>query len=139
MQGLWWHGIFSLIPALAVGLLFILFFSQVFRRSSNHAEQVEIGDSKMVYGKYDGNLTVSVIGMLKNTTDLPLEDLQLEAQFFDKAGDLLDVGTHNGYGETIPPSGEAAFKIQVYATHPVEEYASFRVFLRSAKDATAFP
>ncbi|MCH7752229.1 MAG: hypothetical protein IH898_08760, partial [Planctomycetes bacterium] len=57
MQGFWWHGILALIPALVVGLLFILFFSHVFSRSPNYADQVEIADSKMVFGKYDGHVT----------------------------------------------------------------------------------
>ena len=93
----------------------------------------------MVFGKHDGNPTVSVIGMLQNNSDIALDDLHLEAQFFDKDGKLLDVGIHDGYSETIPASGEAAFKVYVYAARPEEDYGSFKVFVRSAKDARAFP
>jgi hypothetical protein len=77
--------------------------------------------------------------MLQNSADIPLDDLQLEAQFFDKDGKLLDVGTHAGYSETIPASGEAAFKVYVYAARPEADYGSFKVFVRSAEDARAFP
>jgi hypothetical protein len=39
----------------------------------------------------------------------------------------------------VPASGEAAFKVYVYAARPEEEYGSFKVFVRSAEAAVAFP
>jgi hypothetical protein len=120
---------------LVLGWIYFKFFGS----SPNYSDQVSVADSKMVFGKHDGNPTVSVIGMLHNQSDMPLDDLHLEAQFFDKDGKLLDVGIHNGYSDTIPASGEAAFKVYVYAARPEEDYGSFKLFVRSAKDARAFP
>jgi len=88
---------------------------------------------------HDGNPTVSVIGMMQNSADFPLDDLQLEAQFFDQDGELLDVGTHSRYSETLPANGEAAFKVYVYAARPEEDYASFKISVRFAEDARVFP
>jgi hypothetical protein len=139
MQGFWATGFFAFIPTLLFVLLFVWFYFNIFRSSPNYADQVSIADSKMVFGKHDGNPTVSVIGMLHNNSEISLDDLQLEAQFFDKGGELLDVGSHDGYSESIPASGEAAFKVYVYAARPVEDYGSFKVFVRSAEDARAFP
>lgn len=139
MQGFWATGFFAFIPTLVFMLLIGWFYFSIFRSSPNYADQVSIADSKMVFGKHDGNSTVSVIGMLKNNSEVALDDLHLEAQFFDKNGELLDVGSHDGYGETIPASGEAAFKVYVYAARPEEDYGSFKVHVRSAKDARAFP
>jgi hypothetical protein len=138
MQGFWTTGLAFISPLLFL-LLFGWFYFKFFSSSPNYSDRVSIADSKLVFGKHDGNPTVSVIGMLKNNSDIPLDDLQLEAQFFDKDGKLLDVGIHDGYSETIPASGEAAFKVYVYAARPEEDYGSFKVFVRSAKDARAFP
>ena len=102
MQGFWATGFLAFIPTLLFLLLFVWFYFNIFSSSPNYADQVSITVSKMVFGKHDGNPTVSVIGMLQNNSDIPLDDLQLEAQFFDKDGELLDVGSHDGYSETIP-------------------------------------
>lgn len=141
MQGL--RG--SVVVAWIIGILYILALALVvsyfngFSSGPNYADKVSISDSKKVFSKHQGDPTVAVIGMLQNNATLDLDHIQLEAQFLDKDGELLDVGSKGMYGYAIPASGEVAFKVLVNAAQPEEDYGSTKVFVRSAEDASAFP
>lgn len=138
MLGFWGSGLATIAWFAGFALFYWLFMYRL-ANDTDYSHQVEVASSKMVFGTHDGNRMASVLGLLKNKATFPLDDLHLEVQFFDAEGELIDVGTHDGYSDTIPARGEAAFKIYVYASRPEEDYKSFKVFVRSAKDGTGFP
>ena len=80
-------------------------------------------------GKY-----VSVVGTLTNRSEFTWKEVQLEAQFFDKDGKLIDTGLERNFDTVILAHGEAAFRIRLVADKPETSYASHKVFIRSAKD-----
>ena len=104
--------------------------------------QVKVASSKMLFGRSDKDgPVVCVIGILKNDSDVGWKEAQLEAQFYDRTGQLIDVGTDQWQRVIfqVPPHGECAFKIRLPADHPTDSYASYKLFVRSAVDARSWP
>jgi len=87
------------------------------------------------------NLTVSVVGIITNQSEFGWKHVGLEAQLFDKDRKLIDViSSDSDYGGiTVLPHSEAGFKIEGKATKKESEYASHKVFVRTAKDIKAWP
>ena len=82
---------------------------------------------------------MSVVGTLTNTSDVGWKDVGVEAQFFDKAGKLIDaIPTVDYRGLTVLPHGVAAFKIETKAATTESNYATLKVSVRSAKDVDAW-
>ncbi len=103
--------------------------------------QVSVASSKMVFGQSKDGPVICVIGMLKNDSDLAWKRVELEVQFYDPAGELIDVGTNTRqrYISEILPHGEIAFKVRLVPDVPVEDYASYKLCVRSAADARSYP
>ncbi len=103
--------------------------------------EVKVVSSKMVFGKAKEGTVVCVIGRIKNESEIAWKDLQIEAQFFDQAGKLIDVAIDPKYyfASEILPHGEGAFKVRAVADFPKETYASYKINVRSATDAKKFP
>jgi hypothetical protein len=87
------------------------------------------------------NLTVSVVGVITNQSEFGWKHVGLEAQLFDKDRKLIDViSSDSDYGGiTVLPHSEAGFKIEGKATKKESEYASHKVFVRTAKDIKTWP
>ena len=103
--------------------------------------QVSVASSRMVFGQSKDGPVVSVIGMLKNDSDLAWKRVELEVQLYNSTGELIDVGTDRWqrYVSEIAPQGEIAFKMRLVAEFPVKDYASYKLFVRGATDARSFP
>jgi hypothetical protein len=102
--------------------------------------QITVASSRMTFGQSLAGPVVCVVGILKNDSDVAWKGLGLEAQFYDPAGKLLDVHTDamERYVSQLPPRGECAFMIRLQADHPDEDYASYKLFVRSAVDARSW-
>lgn len=89
----------------------------------------------------ESNLYVTVVGTVTNHSNIAWKDVGVEAQFFDKAGTLIDAITVNSdeyRSVVVLPHGEAAFKIERAAAHPINDYATNRLTVRWAKDVNAW-
>lgn len=83
------------------------------------------------------DMSVTVVGMLTNQSNITWKDVGVEARFLDKSGKQFDAITVNAdeyRGTTVLPHGEAAFKIEGHAARPVSDYGSYKVIVRWAKD-----
>jgi hypothetical protein len=129
-----------IIPlALLMQYLFPTPFSNTALRSYNG--EVKVASSRMVFGQSKDGPVVSVVGLLKNESDFGWRQLELDVQYFDRKGELIDVGadTRGYYLSTILPRGEIAFKFRGLADLPADDYASYKVFVRVAADARRWP
>ena len=87
-------------------------------------------------------LYVTVVGTLTNRSAIAWKDVGVEAQFFDPSGKPFDAITVNAdeyRGVAILPHGEAAFKIEGRAARAASDYETYKVLVRWAKDAHAWP
>jgi len=134
----------SMLALLSGGVFFLVggvmgyVLSEVQQRKedfTHYRGQIVVVDSEMLFGKDEKGRTVSVVGILKNNTQIPWEHVQVEVRFFDGGGRLIDAGLDDRLGGAIPPGAENAFKVVLKPNLPDERYASYKVFVRYAEDA----
>ena len=104
---------------------------------SGFRDQIAVVESSMHYSAADDKCgaTVSALGKIRNNSDVSWKDIYLEAQYFDFSGTMIDTNGAQQYGLVIPAHEEVAFRIRGSADRAEQEYASLRVFVRSARDA----
>jgi len=119
-----WLAIDRLLAEFAIG-----------RASPTAAADLRLIDSTMLTGRWGGQNRLAVLGRIRNQGDEPLGWLQIEAQFRDREGTLVDTATEFAFrwGGKVLPGQERAFRIDVEAELPLEFYHSCKVFLRSAR------
>lgn len=95
---------------------------------------ISVLESRMNFGTEDNEPAVYVVAVVTNKSDIAWRDIELDARFFDKTGTLIDAQTDSDYS-TIWPHGDSAFRIKLKPSHDLSDYQSYKVFVRSARDA----
>ncbi len=132
----------GVLPGLAFLLFVIPNMGKTLNRPSylfmDFVSQVPVTSSNMYFETTNGRRTVTVIGTIRNDTNIPWESLSMEVQFYDKAGKRIDVVEDFYSSRMLTPHGEHAFRISGAASKPIAGYASHKVFLRHASDVDHF-
>jgi len=143
-----WLTVFSLrnpilfVLALCVlGMVVCSLFAIALRKQLNsgidfapYRDSISVVDSRMTFGKDDNGPVVYVVTVITNQSNLPWKETEFDARFFDKTGKLIDAQQWRDYS-TIWPHGDSAFRIVVRPSHDLSDYQSYKVFVRSARDA----
>jgi hypothetical protein len=101
--------------------------------------QIVVESSSMHFGQTTNGNFISAIGTLRNDSPHAWKEIQIEAQFYDTNGRLIDTRTESRFGQVLPPGNAQAFRIRTPADKPELSYAGHKVFVRSAKDARTWP
>jgi len=101
---------------------------------ANHAGELTVTGSRMDFWNVNGGLRAMVVGKLRNKGSVPWKYIELECQFYDAEGKLVDVG-HESHSGTVLSHGEAAFSVGFDADLPREAYVGHQVIVRAARDA----
>ncbi|HEY3760486.1 MAG TPA: FxLYD domain-containing protein [Verrucomicrobiae bacterium] len=137
---------FSGIVAMTVWILAMValmaFMEKAFGPKTDFAEyhdQISVLNSQFSQQMRESNLWNTVVGTLTNSSKASWKDVEVEAQFFNKSGTMIDAITvkDNYIGIVILPHGEAAFKIDGRAVCPAIDYATNKLYVRWAKDANS--
>jgi hypothetical protein len=135
-------------PAFAVFLImgFLLVFGVIFESLfvfdkgedfATYSNQITISKTELKFGETSRGPTVVVMGEIKNNSDLSWEDVQLEVRFYDNNEKLSDTDQENKYSFVVPANDVSPFKISIQREFPEDQYASCKVRILSAKDASA--
>lgn len=100
-----------------------------------HRSQIIVTNTTMHYSESGNTNTITVVGYLINESALAWNTLQIEAQFFDSNGKLVDTATEILPSQELPSHMTQAFRIRATAAMTGDQYASHKVFIRTAKDA----
>ena len=144
------HPIFGLV---VIGIPVVVFYTiislvmmqsweRTFGKGRNLAEyrdQIVVLESQMNYSVVDKKPVVSTVGKIKNNSNISWKDVQLEVQYYEKDGKLVDTYSERPFSISIHPGVEQAFRLRAAADKPPSAYASHRVFVRSAKDEQNWP
>ena len=107
--------------------LYTSFFSEG-EQFSDYADQIEVLSSEHRFGNRKGYSTVTVVGVLRNNSNVEWSNVQYEVRFFDSESILIDAGNGNDlYFAGLPSQGERAFKVSFPMEFPREEYISHMV------------
>src|SRR5713101_2122572 len=97
-------------------------------------DQIVVTGSQVNYSQTEKGAFIAVVGMIKNNSKFSWKEVELEVQYFDKDGKMIDTKSDQGYNVTILQQGERAFRIRAQADRPEAAYASHKIFVRAAKD-----
>ena len=104
-----------------------------------YRDQITISDSELKFGekKVCDTVfeTVAVIGTMSNSSSIPWKDIQIEVQFYDSNGKMIDSEQQKEYPFEVPADGNAAFKVSTQREFPREQYVSYKATIISARDA----
>lgn len=107
-----------------------------------HQAQLSILESAVSQRVASNGLYVVITGVLTNGSDYSWKNIGLEGQLFNRDGKLVDVipASSDFYGGIVAASHSvSAFKIEGRTSRSAADYANHKVFVRWAKDATAWP
>lgn len=85
---------------------------------------------------------VVITGVLTNGSDYAWKNIALEGRLYGRGGRLVDVipATAEYYGGIVAAAHSvSAFKIESRTSHSLADYASHKVEVQWAKDATSWP
>ncbi len=144
-----WLAFFSLRNPVVFLIFFPLFFSVLtvgFLASvwgmlnpgqdfSPYRDSISVVESRMSFqpDDYGKGTMLCVVVVLTNKCELAWQNPQLDLRFYNQAGTLIDANAYMGRG-TIYSNGELALRARVLPCHEISEYASCKVFVRSAAD-----
>ena len=98
-------------------------------------EKIAVFDTTMHYSQSDKTNIISTVGYLRNDSSNSWQALQLEVQYFDSGGKLVDTKTETLQYQELPMGMTEAFRIRAAAAAAESSYVSNKVFVRMAKDA----
>lgn len=89
----------------------------------------------MSYGKDDCGSYISVIGKLRNDTDIAWENVYFEARFYDTNNKLIDTISDNNHDLVVLPNADGAFRVRGRADKPEQSYHRFDLIIKKAREA----
>ncbi len=98
--------------------------------------QLRLVQTDMIPGKLGSQPVLAVVGTIRNVSEETWSSPQVEVQFKDADGRLVDTATHLAYDRMILPAGEIGFKMTLAPELPLDRYHSWQVVLRSAREGT---
>jgi len=107
------------------------------REPQPYTGQIKVVASELAFGESKDGPVVCVIGRLRNDSNIPWSSIDLDAQFLDGNGKVVDVAQDRTYHYMLVdvlPYGECGFKIRGPRDFPKEKYASVKIDVTYAKD-----
>jgi hypothetical protein len=101
--------------------------------------QLQVLETTMRFADSESGTHVVIVGNIRNESPVAWKTPQLEAQFFDETGNLIDTFTEIRVKEEILPGDMRGFKIRAVADKPEKMYHTHKVFVRTARDARSWP
>lgn len=103
--------------------------------SAQSANPGEIVNDRITVKTWESGSYVFTIGEIQNNSDATLDDIIVEARFFDADGELIDVTVERLYSVRVPPAESVAFRLQSLALADQEDYVSHQVRIVSASES----
>lgn len=98
----------------------------------NFRNEISPTDTSIIFTKNSDWNQVSVIGQIANSSDIDLDDIVIEARYYDANGELIDTATDSNYHAVLPAGGKIAFRVDTDAAAEESEYSSHEVTITSA-------
>lgn len=127
----------ALISLFVAFLLFQRLFERLLQPGidfSSYRDSISVIESRMNLEKGDKESSVNVVAVITNKSELAWKEIEMDTRFFDKTGTMIDAQTVPQRW-TILPHSELAFRIRITTSRELSEYDSYKIYVRSAKDA----
>jgi hypothetical protein len=107
------------------------------RNFSSSRDKVEVLSSQLVVDSSRENTNVIVSGILTNGSDYEWDMGNFEVRYLNNFGKIVDVDSGSD-NFTVLPHSDHAFHLTLWSRKSIPEHASCKVFVRSAKDSSAW-
>lgn len=138
----WWWILLLLFPLLLFsGWLLSNIWNNLNRGGADftsYRDQIELVETHMEFDDDHGRRKLSTVGMLKNHSPKKWRGIAIEVQYFDHDGHLVGARSQS-LDMVLLPETEHAFELSGPAILPRTRYASQKVFIRDAREATRSP
>jgi len=101
---------------------------------AKHQGELRVISSSMAWLEDESAPAIQVTGELENLGSVPWKEVQIEVQFTDSSGHLVDKKTETDRG-TFPPRSRVPFAVTTIPNLPKVNYAACKAYARWAKDA----
>jgi hypothetical protein len=124
-------------------IMMVVIFSVLFLRTGffgkknfqDYASSLVITDSKLNYGSDSCGSFISVIGRIKNNSDVTWEHIHFEVQFYNSDKKLIDTISDSNYDLVVLPHSESAFKARGKADNNKDAYQNYKILIKKAKES----
>lgn len=103
-----------------------------------YRQQLVVVSSERHWSSATNGNFVSVIGQLRNDSPHAWKQIELEVQYFDDEGRLIDTRSETLWA-TVPPGAVHSFRVRGSADKPESAYARHHVRVNWAKDVRTWP
>ena len=76
---------------------------------------------------------ISVIGTIRNNSEIPWENFNFEVQYYNEANELIDSVSDQNYDLLILPNDESTFKVTGTAASSKDSYHHHKIIIKDAK------
>jgi hypothetical protein len=134
----WWKNP-QYISLLFIPLPLLFFFfipNSPFREKpkfENFRSKISVTDSQFFFSRDNGNVEITSLVKIKNDSPHKWEHPTIEVQYFNADGKLIDTQSDKDFSSVLVPGTEQAFRFRTKPAKPETEYASQKIFIRSAE------
>jgi hypothetical protein len=100
-------------------------------------DQLEITDSRIVFGDRKTGSVVSVLGTIQNKTSISWKEVVFRVDFKDAQGRVIDAGQKEEISFFVPANDTFPIKLSFPRDFPETNYVSHSIRIISAKDGGA--
>ena len=101
----------------------------------DYASKLPVIESKINHGEDRSGHFVSVVGRIRNDTEITWERVFFEVQYYDADNKLIDSTSGSIDDIVLPPRKETSFKVRGKADKQESDYKSAKIILKKAKEA----
>ena len=101
----------------------------------DYASSLIITESKLHYSTKECDSYISVLGKIKNESDVSWEDFYFEIQFYDEKNNLIDTISKYDRNLILLQNSESTFRVRDSADKSEEEYVSHKIIIKQASEA----
>lgn len=125
-----WHSpIGPFVPAIVFFLGFFVFFKGIVFSDPIYDvdNTLELSQSEFHFVDSDCGTKVTLIGSIKNKSDLALRNPTFDVVYYDAEKRIVDAISHQSYGLVLPPRSAKTFKVSEIASAEKSLYISSKV------------
>jgi hypothetical protein len=127
------------LPFLLLALLPLYWLMDRGANFARYRDEIEVVDAQLRTGQVGSYSGLVTVGRLRNNSPVRWKEVVIEVQYFDEDGKLIGAKSEKDYGLVLLPGGEHAFQVNAAQDLPPHMYASQRVYVQDARDASKWP
>jgi len=127
--------IFMLIMFGILGVIFSSTLGDIFnpKEFADSKSLLEVTSSQVDFTEKGCGTRISIIGTIRNNSEIAWEDFNFEVQYYNEANELIDTVSDQNYDLLILPNDESTFKVSGTAAKSEDSYHHHKIIIKDAR------